>query len=526
MKRTLLVSHITVLLFVLSVSGVALAQADKWRSGSKARVSGAAAVLETLLEDQDSLNMISAGHTKQLGELKERIKDLEERLKKAEAEAGQAKEGAEQAKESVESVAEDVSEVKSRFVDGDRKIPKFIPHFEFRVRPEYTTNRTDMDSDWGDEDLFYAQRVRLGATLQPVEGVSGTVVIQDSRTWGEEPSTTTSIDGLDLFEGYLLLTDLWTPGLDVQVGRFQMAFGSERQIGKTNWGNGRVFDGFRLSYFKPKTIGVDAFATILRDSREADGENMDFYGLYLSTDALDFMDIELYGLYLHNATKNARERIGTVGARAEARPVKGLLLEAEAAVQFGKVDASLATGIASIDHLATMYGAVATYEFQVKTSPTLGVFFDSASGDANPWDDSSVAYRTLFPTGHRFYGSMDLFSRKGIWDIGPTFMMKPVEELLLRVDYHLFNLSSDGGTLRDVFGGVTTFAAGSGKFIGHEIDIMVRWAAMKWLTLQAGYSLFVPGGATRAAIVEHEGGTIKVGEDMAHWAYFMAIASF
>lgn len=525
--RRLFISLLVLASFVLAGgTGSVLAQSGKWKS--KPKISGDAAVLETLLEDQDSLNMVSAGHTRQIGELKERVGELEERLKQAEAEAAAAKKDAEAARTGVETLDQEVAEVRDRFVDGERKLPKFIPHFEFRVRPEYTTNRIDLNSDNEDKDFYYLQRIRLGATLEPQKGIRGTIVLQDSRTWGEILGTGMPQDSMELYEGYILLTDLFTPGFEVQVGRFAMGFGRERQIGKLDWGNrGRSFDGIRVAYHRPKVINMDLFATVIQDSRAAAGPNEDFYGLYLSTDVLDFMDFELYGLYLHNDTEGEGSRIGTVGARVEARPVKGLLLEAEAAVQFGKVDNDLPTGVASIDHLATAYGFLAQYAIPVDTTPTVGLFFHSASGDANPADDRNVAYRPLFPTGHRFYGGMDLFAWQGVWEIGPSFSLKLIEEVNVKAEYHAFFLSTDGGRVQDAFGGTTTFPSGSGKFVGHEIDLLVSWAAMKWLSLETGYSLFVPGNVAEKAMVTVDNGAIlAMGNDTAHWFYLQVKASF
>ncbi|NOZ00983.1 MAG: alginate export family protein [Deltaproteobacteria bacterium] len=511
---------------VIGVGAGQAAARGKWKS--KSRISGDAAVLDTLLEDQDSLNMITAGHTKQIGQMKERITELEDRLKKAEADVAAARKKADAAKSGADAVSKDMVEVKDRFTDRGETLPKFIPHFEFRVRPEYTTNRRDLDSTGADEDMFYLQRVRLGATLEPQQGIRGTIVIQDSRTWGEIPGPGVPRDHLGLYEGYILLTDLWTPGFEVQAGRFAMGFGLERQIGRDDWGNrGRAFDGVRVAYHKPRVIQIDAFATVIQDARTQAGPNEDFYGLHLATDALDFMDFQIYGFYLNNDTAGASAKIGTVGARIEARPVKGLVMEGEAAVQFGKVDNVVANGVKSIDHLATAYAFSASYAVPVTTSPTIGLVFHSASGDANPGDDRSTAYRVLFPTRHDFYGSMDLFQWQGVWEIGPLFSLAPVKEVLFKAVYHAMFLSTNGGVLTDAFGGKTTFPADSGKFLGHELDLLVHWDAMKWLALETGYSLFKPGDVTAAATtVSMDKGSTALGSDLAHWFYFQAKASF
>jgi hypothetical protein len=51
-------------------------------------------------------------------------------------------------------------------------------------------------------NLYTLSRIRLGAEVQPIQNVSITVIMQDSRRFGEEPTTTTNNKNLDLYEGY------------------------------------------------------------------------------------------------------------------------------------------------------------------------------------------------------------------------------------------------------------------------------------------------------------------------------------
>jgi hypothetical protein len=268
------------------------------------------------------------------------------------------------------------------------------------------------------------------------------------------------------------------------------------------------------------------------------GHDANFYGLYGNVQYEKYLNLDLYLLYLDDDSGvmtlagpgggvynvNTAAQIGTAGARAVSIPVEGLTLEAEVAVQFGKVDDikdQTGTKQVAADHLAVAYEAKATYEIPVDTKPTLGVFFTSGSGDANPYDDSSVAYRPLFITRHGKFGMQDLFTWQGVWDIGPTVMLTPVEGLLLRSDVHVFNLTSNGGTLQ-AFGSRASFKPDNSRFLGLEWDILVKWAATTYLTLEAGYSLYKPGAAVNGATVDRAGAAQPLGDSMSHFTYLQA----
>jgi len=502
-------------------------------SAQKRRPSADTAVIETLLEDQDNLNTLASQHTRQIQALEERLDELEKRLERMK---GPVEEVA-KLREEIEAVRTELAAIetsnrdlarRAKAEDGTTDQPWFQPRFELRIRPEYQNNRSDFDAGHADDDLYYLQRLRFGAILKPLDTVRAVVTLQDSRMWGEEKSTVSNEQNLDLHEGYAEVTDILTPGLGFQAGRMELKYGAERQVGPLGWSNvGRAFDGVRLFYHRPRLIQVDAFATIVRDQGRKGGANTDFFGLYARSDYWSFLDVELYGFFLYNDLRSATEKIGTVGARAVARPVEGLTLEAEAAVQFGKSRLAGQARPGANDHLATAYFAQALYRVPVRTSPVLGVFFYSASGDANPADSRNVAYRVLFPTSHPMLGFMDLFQWTGVLDAGPTVRVAPFEDLLLGLDYHLFFLTTNGGVLENTLGGTAVFAPDRGRFLGQELDLLVRWQALKVLAFEFGYSFFKPGKVFEGAQVTREGsGLAALDRDLAHWFYLQGTLGF
>jgi hypothetical protein len=524
------------------------------------------AAMNVLMEELDSVNAVNAAHTKEISDLKQHIADMDALLKKATEETRTLVAVEVEASRKALAAAESrLTTLESRQVYNGRKLPWLVPMLEVRLRPMYDKNRTDTDTGRGDSDLYYLQRIRLGLTVTPWKGVQGVLVLQDSREWGEEKSTTSNQHSLDLYQGYLLFDDIAGSGAWIQAGRFAMKYGANRQVSVKDFNNvGQAFDGVRIGWRRARVMAADAFVTFYRNGfapvfqPQGQDRYSVFAGMYLSTDAVSWLDAELYGFYQDNGFVTQRESIGTIGARLVARPVKGLTLEGEAAVQVGRVtvrDESAVLRDAS--HLATAYFLQAKYTAPIKTDPWIGLFFYSASGDANPWDGSSVAYRPLFPSGKGNMGNMELFRWQGVWDIGPTVGLYPAANVRLSFDYHVYSMTTDGGNLQGFDAQMArasdpypsalvnrTFnvPAGGSRFLGQEMDVELTWKPVDVLALGLGYSFFKAGAAAlrgqvlsvgeRTATVDGSEVTTpywkrdyRMGNDMAHRVWIEATLS-
>jgi len=482
--------------------------------------------IENLMENQDVLFEISAGHTKDIRALEQRVLELEKKLAEA-TEQG----------EELKKMREEMEKLRTQPTGAEKKTQErsvLEPKFELRVRPEFTQNLRDLNSDVNDKDWQYLQRLRLGLALTPIKDFSAVVVFQDSRLWGEELSTLPGRNEITtktfLHEGYVQVDNILTPGLGFQAGRMQLRFGAERQVGAVDWHNvGRAFDGLRIFYKKPNAFSISAFFTMVSDRGRESGPNTDFGGVYASLDLWKFLAVEVYGFYLYNDEPSGTEHIGTVGLRAVAKPLKSLEIEGEGAWQFGRSLLDKQQGVK--DHVAAAYFAKVSYDFTdfTKVKPSLGAFFYSASGDPNPQDSRNVAYRVLYPTGHPMLGFMDLFQWTGILDFGPALKLGFLKDFSFSLDYHAFFLTSDGGILRGAFRADTViFPSGKGRFVGHEMDVVLSWRAHRYLSFETGYSFFKPGSVTSKStsidrqIEEHLG----LGADVAHFFYFQGKVSF
>lgn len=92
--------------------------------------------------------------------------------------------------------------------------------------------RTEVDGrDFSNDThplTFASLRTRLGVEKTFEEKVQLFVQFQDSRVFGEEPNTLTPIDNIDLHQGYVKLMKPFDWDVNVQAGRFEVAYGTER----------------------------------------------------------------------------------------------------------------------------------------------------------------------------------------------------------------------------------------------------------------------------------------------------------
>ena len=51
-------------------------------------------------------------------------------------------------------------------------------------------------------------------------------------------------------------------------------------------------------------------------------------------------------------------------------------------------------------------------------------------------------FQNLFPTNHKFYGQMDVFSWQNMHDIEVDLKVQPVKTVTLKAEYHAFWLAS------------------------------------------------------------------------------------
>jgi hypothetical protein len=413
---------------------------------------------------------------------------------------------------------------------------------EERLRWEIRENNFDFDDSVNSptDDNWLLQRVRIGLLIKPTDWIRIYAQGQDSR---EINSDRTDIPGLlgaegddsfDLRQGWIEIGNTKEFPLTLKVGRQILSYGDERLIGAFDWNNiGRTFDAVKLRW-EEEAWWLDAFAssvvvpergsynqTDLFNRNGTDREQV-FSGLYFSTGAIAPQTTDLYVLHFHeNATARfAPNPLGdtnffTLGARIKSKPGAFAPRGEEGLAKDGKTpvhpapprpvgfdyDGEFAYQIGNVlgmDLAAFAVHAATGYTFDHAWLPRLGLAYNYGSGDDEPADKDIQTFQNLFPTNHKFYGQMDVFSWQNIHDLEVRAKAQPLKAVTLKAEYHAFWLE----TTEDVWyraNGVTAVrsltpaAREAGNYAGSEIDLLVQWNVNKYLQVEAGYSHFFAG---------------------------------
>jgi len=385
---------------------------------------------------------------------------------------------------------------------------KLVFDIQEKLRVESRENNFDFNDnvDSLTDDTWFLNRFRLGMKIAPTPFFSIYLQGQDSREWdSDRPNIPGALgaegdDSFDLRQGYI---ELGNPkkGLSGKIGRQLFLYGDERLIGPLDWTNlGRTFDAVRLHYQGDKWW-VDAFASSVvrfRDGsfNESDWLDSDdtrdqfFSGVYFSTTAIGKQTTDFYILHLDEEFAGGDTSFVTLGTRMKSTPgaFNGWDYETEMAYQTGDVRGN------DLEAFAGHWGGGYTFP-NCPWKPRVGVEYNYGTGDSNAADGEVETFQNLFPTNHKFYGYMDVFSWQNMHNAAITLSATPTKKLTARLDYHLFWIAdtNDGWYRANGTTLVRPINNTADSFAGSEFDLTLIYKACKNLTLQAGYSHFFAG---------------------------------
>lgn len=374
---------------------------------------------------------------------------------------------------------------------------------------------------------FASLKTRLGVEKTFDEKVQLFVQFQDSRVFGEEPNTLAAIDNIDLHQGYVKLMKPFGLPVNVQAGRFEVAYGTERFIGAVGWHYvGRSFDGARFT-INPGCWNLDLFALTLDESNNyaanayASFSNMpvtatpssSLYGFWKKTELSKESKFDLFGYF-----EIDREDVVLDTNRLELFTVGGsywgnygdISTIFEGAYQFGSI-----TGNDISAYLLSL-------QLFYKTGITkFGLGGDMLSGtDPESTTNDYNTFQSNFGTNHKFYGYMDYFINipnhtftLGLNDIYANVNIAP-KDLPLSFDaaFHLFMSNQTVNII------TPENPSGSDENIfGQELDLTVKYTFTENTNITWGGSLFFPGDIMKALYSPRE--------DAAFWTYLMITAN-
>ena len=436
--------------------------------------------------------------------------------------------------------------------DDGRGVGELIERLRFEDRRENfdfnAAAHSPTDGSW------FVQRLRAGFTWKPDPGLAVQLQLQDAREWGSERPKVPFIlgaegnDALDLRIASVTWGDPKKSPVGFTIGRQVLSFGEERLVGPGDWNNfARTFDAGKLVWtvvpgqttatvFVSSVVNIEG--TNLGDGWKSDHSSTNdlFSGLYVTTKLGPASTLEGYVLWRDKKDNNpvysapttaipaaARtaaaydiaQDIYTVGSRFVRPPKEGDVdLEFEGAWQGGHVNrqTTAATGqyAGSTPTLEQQSWALHTLiGYTPKGAPGKlrgDLEYNVASGDTNRTDDKNGSFMTLFPSGHKWYGFMDVIGWKNLREMVATVRFTPLPKTAVRVDYHWFSLY----TAQDAWyrkNGVATVrplnpaAQNAPTGLGGELDLTFTWTPRPWAAFDVGYSEFYAGsylGATGA----------------------------
>lgn len=347
----------------------------------------------------------------------------------------------------------------------------------YRFHNEINSRLTERDNRFGLSrarvygDLWYRDQVRVYAEF-----------ITANRAGGQLPPLGIDVDHADLLNLFadVKLFELADHPVYVRAGRQEVLLGSQRLLSPLPWGNmRRNFDGVR-AFRQGANFDVDLFwlrpVVINPTQFDSPNQNQQLAGAWFTYRPKKGTFVDLYYMYFENQSTVmqqgialAPEHINTLGFRY-AGDQNDFLWDVETALQLGHRG--------SADVVAGMVTTGAGYHFSnVAWNPTLWVYYDYASGDANPNAGSFNTFNQLFPFGHYYLGWVDAVGRQNIQDVNLHLGLYPMPWITVWLQYHHFWLANGRDALYNAGGAAIRRdpTGNSGKDVGDEFDIVVNF---------------------------------------------------
>ena len=444
------------------------------------------------------------------------------------------------------------------------------------TRVEYRNNANFGSAGVSSTHNFIVQNTQLGVTHDITPDLGYRILLQDSRVWGGQTTTSTNnsptgapagvigfntvggIHGnsLGIREGFISVKNFFVSGLNAKIGRQKLIFGNHRLLGHFDWSNvGWSFDGVRFDYassansnhvlgwFRMAEDDCGSPTSLCQAGSAANGaRDSDFILFYNTLKMIPNHTIEPYWIWVMDERLNAG--FNTNNGRLQPdqqRHMLGLRVNGKP----GIVDYTLEyvyhtgrqeNGIGGRNNINAQQLAVNVgVSLPVPMKPRLAFEFDYATGSGA--NGGATGGRTtpenFWPTNHLHYGYMDLMGWKNMMSFGPQFSVKPSANGTFNVHFWWHRLADAddnwyGAGQGPQFGG--TVAGNNINQIGNELNIVyVHKFFGGASTVNMGYGHFFTGN-----YIEKSGSTSCSScgaaglndDDDQDWAYIWWITKF
>ncbi len=449
----------------------------------------------------------------------------------------------------------------------------------YEVNEHGTSGLNDFNDDTDASD-FMTSRVRLNADVNVNDSTSAFIQMQTVHTFGaaaagsgigtDVTGATTDNNSFDvsdnsadvgLHQAYFTLKNFATLPVDLKVGRQEVVLDGHRLFGNTGWTQGaQTHDAVRLTHAHDNMsfnyawimatengVAGDAAvgaATELNDDIEVHVAHFNMKGILGGNLSVNYAYLQdPCGITTACTLGRKASDIHTIGFR-QAGQLYGIDYRGEFYHQWGDADVigdTIAGGVATgtqVDRDAYMFGVRVGKAFDnVTMKPSLTLWYDYLSGtsdsDLSGADPSYNSFNTLFDTGHKFYGFMDMYLGVGsgsgttgtlglgLQDIAIKAKLNPMPGWTLKADYHWFMTAENPSANSGRFGqtnAVSRSLGDSDSDLGNELDITLINKYNANTNISLGFSNYTTTALYRDLR--------SVQGDGANWAYVMFDVKF
>ena len=331
---------------------------------------------------------------------------------------------------------------------------------------------------------------------------------QNVNIWGQAPQVQLNdrTGGLSIFEAYAALPIY--KDINAKIGRQMIVLDEDRIFGSLDWHPaGRAHDAININWKNDKLSlrSFFAFNQNYFDGNAKDKLNGNVNnpkGQFFAPGGQPYQHLEaVHAHYNITPTQGVSVLVANLGQRNDLVDDNDYNMQTIGFHYRGKSDALrygaegyLQTGknAAGKDKEAFLLAALVGYQFTPAFSATLGLDYLSGN-DTNSSSNKDKAFNPFSGTNHKFYGFMDHFYVSYSPSVG---LLNPYLNLNLKTS-DKGSLSATGHYFRSA-GKILGSEDNKTRHLGVEGDLVYTHKIQQYVSLQAGYSLFIPSDSYKS----------------------------
>ena len=357
--------------------------------------------------------------------------------------------------------------------------------------------------------ILVNNRTRLNLDYHHGDQLQLFLSFQNVNIWGQAPQVQLNdrTGGLSIFEAYAALPIY--KDINAKIGRQMIVLDEDRIFGSLDWHPaGRAHDAININWKNDKLTlrSFFAFNQNYFDGKAKDKLNGNVNnpkGQFFAPGGQPYQHLEaVHAHYDITPTQGVSVLVANLGQRNDLVDDNDYNMQTIGFHYRGKSDALrygaegyLQTGknAAGKDKEAFLLAALVGYQFTPAFSATLGLDYLSGN-DTNSSSNKDKAFNPFSGTNHKFYGFMDHFY---VLPNSPKVgLLNPYLNLNLKTS-DKGSLSATGHYFRSA-GKILGSEDNKTRHLGVEGDLVYTHKIQQYVSLQAGYSLFIPSDSYKS----------------------------